>query len=110
MTARQRLVVIAVTTALVTTVTTSGASGSPPASSKPYSGALLSQRPMALSEPLVAVGARGYRLSYLSPFSGEADEIVSPGVDHGGIVAAALPGVLSWMDARVAGTPAPSTC
>jgi alpha-beta hydrolase superfamily lysophospholipase len=33
-----------------------------------------------------------------------------PGATHGTVVFAAVPTIVAWMDARLAGTPAPSTC
>jgi alpha-beta hydrolase superfamily lysophospholipase len=69
----------------------------------------------------------------LAVFYGDADEIVTPaearqtvaaacalgttaflrtypGVDHNGILTAALPDAVRWMDRRMAGSPAPSSC
>jgi hypothetical protein len=35
---------------------------------------------------------------------------VFPEADHGGVLEVAAPELLQWLDDRVAGVPAPSTC
>ena len=44
------------------------------------------------------------------PIGDTVDYLHVPGATHGSVVFVAVPAIVAWMDARLAGTPAPSTC